>query len=103
LDGFFGTIQIKENENRMKNMETAASELVKYKLDLTAVKEVTWVGDGSQPVHECTFFYGNGNDNYHLRSRFFVYKEVISAYKGISYVTLPGFWCNIIVLNVNVC
>jgi hypothetical protein len=51
-------------------MKTTASKLAKYKLDLVAVQEVRWYKGGSQPVDNYTFFYGNGNANYH-RDRLF--------------------------------
>jgi hypothetical protein len=71
------------------------------------VQEVRWEGGGTEPVGEYTFFYGKGNENHELGS-FFVHKRIISAVKGVefvsdrlSYIILRGRWCHIIVLNVH--
>jgi len=52
--------------------------------------------------------YGNGNANHYLGTRSFLYKGIISADKMVefisdrmSYMTLRGRWCDIIVLNVH--
>jgi hypothetical protein len=49
-----------------------------------------------------------GTLNHHLRTGFLVHKEVISAVKRVqfisdrmSYITLRGHWCDIVVLNVH--
>jgi hypothetical protein len=55
------------------------------------------------------FFYGKGNENHELGTVFFfVHKRMILATKRIefvsgrmSFVTLRGRWCDIIVLNVH--
>jgi hypothetical protein len=59
------------------------------------------------PADECAFFFGNGNANHHIETDVIVHKGIISAYKRVefvsdrmSYITLRGRWCDI-VLNVH--
>jgi exonuclease III len=88
-------------------LKTVSGESAKYKLDFVGVQEVRWDKGGIEPAGDYTFFYGNGNDDHHLETCFFVHKRIISAVKRVefvsdrmSYITLRGHWCDIIVLNV---
>jgi hypothetical protein len=65
---------------------TVSRELARCKLDLAGVQEVRWEDGGTEPV----------------------LKRIISAVKRVefvsdrmSYITLRGRWCHIIVLNVH--
>jgi hypothetical protein len=72
------------------------------------VQEVRWEGGGAERAGECTFFYGEGNDNHELGTGFFVHKSIISAVKRVEFVSdrmpytiLRGRWCHIVVPNVH--
>jgi exonuclease III len=72
------------------------------------VQGVRWDKSGTEPAGDYTFFYGNVNADHHLRTGFFVHKRITSAVKVVefvtdrmSYITLRGRWCDIIVLNVH--
>jgi hypothetical protein len=86
-----------------------SKELSKYRLNLVWEQEVRWEGSGTERAGEYTFFYGKRNQNHELRTGFFVHKSIISAVKRVefvsdrmSYLTLRGRWCHIVVLNVHV-
>jgi hypothetical protein len=64
------------------------------------------VGRGGISNSSYTFFYRKGN--HQLGTGFFIHNRIISAIKRIefvsdkmSYITLKGGWCDIIVLNVH--
>jgi hypothetical protein len=94
---------------RAVSLVTVSKELTKYMLDLVGA-QVRWEGGGTEPVGEYTFFYGKGNENHELGRGFFLHKRIISAVKRvevvsdwITYITLRGRWCHIIVLNIHRC
>jgi hypothetical protein len=102
----FGTWNIRRLY-KMGTLRTVLRELSRYRLDLVGV-QVRWEGSGTAPAGEYTFFYGKGNENNELGTGFFVHKRMISAVRGvkfvsdrISYIILRGRWFHIIVLNVH--
>jgi hypothetical protein len=89
-------------------IKPVVGELEKCKLDLVGVQEVRWEREGYQIADNYTVFYGKENVNHHLRIGFFVHDSIILALKRVefvsdrmSYITLKGHWCGIIVLNVH--
>jgi exonuclease III len=90
------------------SLMTVAKAISKYRLELVGVQEVRWDKGGTKPVGEYTIFYGKGNENHELHAGFFAHKRIILAAMGVesvsdrmSYITLRGRWCDIIVPNVH--
>ena len=84
-----------------------ARELVRCKFDLVGVQEVRWDKGGTVRAGDYSFFCAKVNENHQLGTEYFVQHRIISAVKGVKFVSdrmscivLRGHWCNIIVLNV---
>jgi hypothetical protein len=72
----FGTWNVRRLY-RAGSLTAAARELSRYKLDLLGVQGVRW--DTWSTVRAKDYsFYGLGNDNYQLRTGFFVHQRTIS-------------------------
>jgi hypothetical protein len=56
---------------RAGSLMTVLKELYKYKSNLRGMQEVRWESGCPKPAGECTFFYGNRNDNGELGTGFF--------------------------------
>jgi len=93
---------------RAGSLKAAATELVRYKLDVVGVQEVRWDKGGTVRAGDYDFFYGKGNENHKLGMGFFVHRRIVSAVKRVefvsdrlSHIVLRGCWRNIIVVNVH--
>jgi len=80
---------------RAGSLTAAARELARYKLDLGGLQEVRWDKRGTVRAGDYDFFYGKGNENHQLGTRFFVNHRIESTVKLVesvsnrmSYVTL---------------
>jgi hypothetical protein len=65
--------------------KTVAREVVKYRLDTTAVQDVRWVECGSQQA--IILFYEDGNTNLHLGTEYFVHSSVRSAVERVEFIS----------------
>jgi hypothetical protein len=72
---------------RAGSLRTVAEEISKYKLDLLGVQKVRRDRSGTEPVAECIFLYGKGNENHELGTGFFVHKRIILAVKRIEFIS----------------
>jgi hypothetical protein len=93
---------------RIGSLTTETRELGKGKLDLEYVWEVRWEKGGTEQAVDYTVFYGQGNGDHQLGTRFFIHKRIVSVVRRVefisdrtSYTIISGHWCNIIVLNVH--
>jgi exonuclease III len=106
MDVRFGTWNV-SSVYRIGSLRTVVRELGKCKLDLMGIQEVRWDKGGTEEAEDYTFFYGWGNGDHQLGTRFFVHQRVISAVSRVeiisgrmSYIILRGSWCSIVFLNV---
>jgi hypothetical protein len=56
-------------------LTSVARELGKYKIDLVGVQEVRWEKGGTERAQDCTFFYGQGNEDHQLGTEFLYIRE----------------------------
>jgi hypothetical protein len=55
---------------RAGSLQTAASEIAKYRLDLVAVQEIRWSDGGTEPAEDGSLLYGNLNSCQYLGTGF---------------------------------
>ena len=99
----FGTQNVR-SLYRSGSLTTVARETARHKLDSMGV-QVRWDKGGTLRLY---FFLQKGNKNHQSGTGCFGRHIIVSAVKRIeiisdrmSYITLRGHWCNIIVLNVH--
>ena len=80
------------------------SEVENYRMDPVGAQEVRWESSGALPSGNCTLFYGEGNANHQLETRFSVRRRIGSAVKRVKIVSdriycikLKRRWCDIVV------
>jgi hypothetical protein len=52
-----------------------------------AVQEAGWKKVGREPAEEYTFLYGNGTDNHHLQTGFFMQNGSRSTVKNVEFIS----------------
>jgi hypothetical protein len=57
------------------------------RMDLIGVQEVSWEGSGTLESGNYTLFYGEGNADHQLGTRFFVHRQIKSAVKKVEFVS----------------
>jgi hypothetical protein len=82
----FGTWNVR-SLYRIGSLTTVARELGKYKLDLVSVQVVRWEKGGTERAEHYTFFYGQGNGDHQLGTVFFVHKRIVSAVRGVEFIS----------------
>jgi hypothetical protein len=70
---------------RAGSLMTVSKELSRYKSHSVGVQEVGSEGGGTEPAGEYTPFYGKGNENHDLGTRFFCIRE--STVKRVEFVS----------------
>jgi hypothetical protein len=71
---------------RAGSLMTVSRELLRYRLDLVAMQEVSWEDSGTAPARKYIFFYGKENENHELGTGFSVHKGIISTVKKVEFV-----------------
>jgi hypothetical protein len=89
MDIRFGTWNVR-SVYRARSLKTVGSESAKYNLDLVAVQEIGWFVGGSKPADDCTFFYGDGNDNHHLGTAFRTIMKSYHQLRGKNLLVVIG-------------
>jgi hypothetical protein len=88
MDMRFGTWNIR-SLYRVGSLMTVSRELSRFRLDLVGVQEVRWEGNGTAPAGKYTFFYGKGNENPELGTKFFLYiRESYQQLRGLSLLVI---------------
>jgi len=72
---------------RAGSFKTAAREMARYKLDLVGVQEVRWDKGVAVRAGDYNFFYRKGNEYFQLGTGFFVHHTIVSAVKGVEFVS----------------
>jgi exonuclease III len=86
MDMRFGTWNVR-SLLRIGSLKAVAREFGKYKLDLVGVQEVRWEEGGTERAEDCTLFYRQGNGDHQLGTGFFVHKIIVSADRGLKFVS----------------
>jgi hypothetical protein len=80
----FGTSNVR-SLHRASSIIAAARELTRYKIDLVGAQKVRWDKGGTVITGDYNFFYGKGNENHQLGTRFFVHHRTEATVKTVEF------------------
>ena len=63
------------------------SEMDRCRMDLVGVQEVRWEGSSTFESGNYTLFYGEGNANHQLGTRFLVHRRIRSVIKMVEFIS----------------
>jgi hypothetical protein len=84
MDMRFGTWNVR-SMYRAGSLRPVGEEILKHKLDLEGVQEVSWDRGGTEPPGEYTHFFGKGNENHELGTGF-LHSRIMSTVKMVEFL-----------------
>ena len=94
--------------NRPAAAYIVASELKAYKIDIVALQETRWIGDGVLKFDDYVFFYGGGSVRHEFGTGFMLHKNLEESIKKfeivnerMSCITIQLKFHNVTLINIH--